>query len=87
MGIPIATKNPISIEEYFSTGRDKNTGEYKYISSYNDFINLGEIIGKNQKKIFSGREIGKATINIPTKEKDEAKANLTQEKLQEIDER
>ena len=88
-GIPIVTKRPISIDDYFSTGRDKNTGEYQYISSYSDFISLREILNKDKNKVFTEEEIGKATIHISTAEKDKGKAKVEEDEktLNEIQER
>lgn len=38
--IPVVTKKQMTMEEYFSNGRNKETGEYNYISSYKELQEL-----------------------------------------------
>lgn len=62
-GIPVVTKKQMTIEEYFSTGRNKETGEYNYISSYQEIQELETIlIERKSKEEITFQQIGKETM-------------------------
>lgn len=65
-GIPLVTKKAIGLEDYFSTGRDRDTGEQNYISSYHELIDLKESfeLGQNytEQQYVGAQEVGKGTI-------------------------
>ena len=49
-GIPVVTKKQMTIEEYFSTGRDKETRNYIYMSSYQEIQELETSFSSREKK-------------------------------------
>ena len=65
-GIPVVTKKAISLEDYFSKGRDRETGEHNYISSYHELIDLKELFELGQdytkKQYLEAKRVGKGTI-------------------------
>ena len=65
-GIPVVTKKAISLDDYFSTGRDGETGEYNYISSYYEFTDLKELFklseDHTEPKYVDAQEVGRGTI-------------------------
>ena len=49
-GIPVVTKRQMTVEEYFSTGRNKETGEYNYLTSYQEIQELETIFIERKSK-------------------------------------
>ncbi len=48
--IPVVTKKQMTIEEYFSVGRNKETGEYNHISSYKEIQDLETSFSSRESK-------------------------------------
>lgn len=49
-GIPVVTKKQMTIEEYFSTGRDKQNRNYIYMSSYQEIQELETSFSSRENK-------------------------------------